>query len=870
MMKKTMLGSVVLCAATGYAAIGAADTMAREYSLDIPPKPVAAMLQELSVQTGISVALMADDVDHRNVLVGPLKGRYTVDAALSQLLVNSELTFTRVNASMVVVTARNNHGGGGVETSAEAKAKLHQLADTQFMNAAAPTSGTAAQPLVASSAEEGRRTSGGKIMEEVLVTAQKRAERLQDVPVPVTSISTDMLSERGQLRLQDYYNKIPGLNLTLVGDVSSPSIAIRGVTTGGFVNPTVGVVVDDIPFGASTAAGNGNNGLISSDIDPSELSRVEVLRGPQGTLYGASSMGGLLKYVTADPSTERVGGNVQLGTSSVHNGEMGYVARGSINIPLSDTFAIRASGNTRRDAGYIDNIQTGQNDVNRTDSYGGRISALWRPAENFSVKLSALYQNSEREGSSDTHLPPPIGRVAGLKDLEQSALIDSGGYEQEFQAYSAIVTAKLGNAELTSLTGYSTSDLMTAVDLSPSLAAASRARFGVDGIVTHGGGETTKFSQEMRLAMPLTDTIDWLFGAFYTRERYPSQQQILAIDTTNGAVAGTWLVTDLDGAYDEYAAFTDLTFRLTERFDIQVGGRSSHYEYETGSSTSTGPFNQLFGPSATATTPEYKAKDDAFTYLLTPRYRFSDDLMMYARFASGFRPGGPNTNPTALAAGLPRDFGPDSTENYEIGMKGSVFDDLLSFDASVYYIDWKDVQLQLRDPATFSTYTLNAGKAKSQGVELSVDVRPLEGLTVSAWGVYNNAELTEVPTTSDLTARVGDRLPYSPEWSGSISVDQEFALFSDATGFVGTTFGYTGDRKGRFFRGFPQGTFPSYTQLDLRAGATFDTWIVNAYVNNVGDERGVLRSGRDATFSFQYVVTYIQPRTLGINVSKAF
>jgi iron complex outermembrane recepter protein len=725
------------------------------------------------------------------------------------------------------------------------------------------------------------QTRQGRTIEEVIVTAQKRSERLQDVPVPVTAIESEQLVNTNQVRLEDYYTKLPGLNLTTLGNTSNPLVSIRGVTTGGYINPTVAIVVDDVPFGASAGAAQNGSATLAPSFDPSELSQIEVLRGPQGTLYGASSLGGLLKYVTATPSMDGFAGRLQVGTTSVDGGDdLGYSVRGSVNVPISDTFALRASGSTRKDAGYIDNLQTGEEDVNSLESLSGRLAVLWQPTEDFSVKLSTLYQRTEVDGTPDTHLPsapgPQTATVSGrpdLGDLEQTTLLGTGWYDQKLQAHSATVTAKFGEAELTSISGYSIGRLADSFDNTPTFGARSFVPFGVRSSAQTSDLETKKFTQEIRLVTPIASRVDWLVGAFYTDEKSDSFGIVRAVDPTTGAVAGTWARTSVSMKYSEYALFTDFTFQFTDRFDVQVGGRGSRNDFTVGEATTAGPINPLvFLRPDPFVAPRFDSDDESYTYLLTPRFRVSPDLMVYARAASGYRPGGPNTSAALIAAGLPREYDADTTQNYEIGVKGAVLDDLFSFDASVYYIEWKDVQLQLRNTVNnvIFQYTLNAGAAKSEGVELSVRARPLEGLTISAWGAYNNAELTSVPTNSVLTAREGDRLPYAARQSGSLSVDQEFPFMSSATGFIGASASYVGDRKGRFFTGVPQGTFPSYKQFDLRAGAKFDTWTVNAFMNNVSDERGVLRAGRDAVNSYLYIVTYTQPRTVGLSFTKSF
>lgn len=852
-MRTKILGNVIGCAVASYAAIGVAETATQEYSLDIPNKPVAAMLQDLSIQTGISVSLIVDDVDHRNVLVGPLKGRYTVDAALSELLADSDLTFTRVNGDMVVVTARNSHGASGAATSAEAKAKLHRLAQMQFVNVAAEpgTAPSVAAPLEPASAEADTRRSGvGKVMEEVFVTAQKRSERLQDVPVPVTAVSSNTLVNTNQLRLQDYFARVPGLNFQ-AGSRAEPLVSIRGINS--LQNPTVGVMIDDVPYGSTVFRGGGN---IAPDIDPGDLERVEVLRGPQGTLYGVSSLGGLIKYVTIDPSTDALKGSVQTGVTSIEGGhEMGYSVRAAINLPINDVFAVRASGFTRSDPGYIDNVTTGQRDVNSSDGSGGLLSALLKPSDALFVKLSALYQERNFDGANQV--------TSGLGDLEQNYLRGSGWIERTNQAYSATVRATMGSAELTSLTGYSVNRFHDSVDLSSLYGTIANTNFGVRGVPYVEDYEAKKFTQEVRLMTPLGERFDLLLGAFYTNEDYTAPIEVQAADPATGAQVGTLQIFDGEGGYEEYAAFGDLTVHFTDRFDVQVGARQSR-NTQTYREVDTG-VPQLV-PGGVLIIPESEITEKPFTYLFTPRFKFSQDLMTYARFASGYRAGGINLY-AARGFPVPPGYDSDKTQSYEVGLKGNLFDRMIAVDASVFYIDWKDLQLGFRF-APGVNYQDNASRAKSQGIELAIDARPLDGFSVSLSATYNDAVLKEGFGSSTTFGRPGDRLPFSSRFAGSLSLDQEIPLANDLVGFVGASVNYVGDRVGLFQSTARRQLYPSYTQIDFRAGLELDTWRANVFVTNVDDERGLIGGGIGQTVPTLF--TYIQPRTYGLSLSKSF
>jgi len=871
------------------------------HHINIPPQKLGPALRALARSQGFQIVYGSKEVSQ---LDSPgAVGEFTPTQALEQLLSGTGLTYRYVDDKTITIvspTATSTSQAprpttGDATTRIDTHSKQQEARSPSFWDRfrlARVDQGAAAQggSLGAGATSHGEPTPVG--LEEIVVTAQKRDEKLQEVPVSVTAVSADTLVTGGQHRLEEYYNKIPGLSLTQVDD-GFTSVAIRGVTAGGIgSSPTVGTVIDDIPFGASFVVNGFQESL--SDFDPSELTRVEVLRGPQGTLYGASSMGGLIKYVTVDPSTDRLSGLVRAGGSGVSHGNEGYDVLGAVNVPLSDTFAMRVSGSARRDPGYIDNIFSSQNDVNWLDSRTGRIVGLWKPTNDLSVKVSALYQYSRRGGSSEVDLPNRVTEVAPTNalascpvpvGLQQCDLPDTGWQKQEFQAYSAIVTQHWGAAELTSLTGYSIKKIDNLQDYTPALGALAQGLFSVGGFTIGGPNRMTKLSQELRFSAPLGSRIDWMLGLFYTREAGHTPYVFQAVDPktmipsavsvppTGGLPGGLAYEGDDPQGYKEYAVFTDFTFRITDRFDVQLGGRESHNRLNY-SNSSTGIFNQLLGQEFHHVQPELTSTDNPFTYLFSPRFRFSPDLMVYGRLASGYRPGGFNINPVIRAQGHP-DFTHDTTQSYELGTKGAAFGRLLTFDVSVYYIDWKDIQLQLTDPADVTVkYTLNAGSAVSQGSEVALTLHPISRLDISAWADFNDATLTSVPSNTALAAKPGDRLPYSARWSGGLSVDQKFPLTTDVDGFVGASMTYVGDRKGQFLTGDLtqiQGIFPAYIQFDLNGGITLsDTWKIDAFINNVADRRGVLRNGHDSLMGLDYRVTYIRPRSFGISLTRSF
>jgi iron complex outermembrane receptor protein len=704
-------------------------------------------------------------------------------------------------------------------------------------------------------------------LSEIVVTAEKRSERLQEVPIPVSAITTEGLLNNNQTRLADYFAKVPGVNFT--SNVrGAPVIAIRGLATGtDLVNPTVGIVIDDVPFGSSTGLGGGDT---TPDIDPSDLERIEVLRGPQGTLYGASSLGGLVKYVTRAPSTAGLSGDLQVGMSSVrHGSDPGYNVRGSVNVPVSDTLAVLISGFTHQDPGYIDNPTLGLKGVNKGHSAGGRLAAVWKPTDTLSVRLGALYQQSRTDGASHIIVDPSLG------DLQQNDTRHTGNVDKKLQSYNLTVQDKWGPVDFTSVTGYTITHINDTIDYSAGFAFLSdftdqafNIPVGTTGETMVDNNQTHRFNQELRLSMPLATWLDWLVGAFYTHERSPFSQNVLASVHDTGESVGDWADLRWHVTYAEYAGFTDFTFHLTDRFDIQLGARESKIE-QSYHEVDSGPLVPLFeGSPSPLDFGNVSTSSTAFTYLATPRFKITPDMMAYARLASGYRPGGPNQ--TASAFGLPLEFKPDKVQSYEIGLKGDLAEHLLSYDASLYYINWREIQLLFIDPNSGFGFISNGSRAKSQGAELSVATRPVTGLDISAWVAFNDAKLTEpFPQGSQLVGSQGDRLPFGSRFSGSLSIKQEFPIVADIFGSVGATINYVGDRVGNFTAAGVRQNYPAYARTDLNAGIRYGDWNGILYVNNVTDRRGVLYGGV-GTLPNSAAFELIAPRTIGFNLMKKF
>ncbi len=825
-----LLGATIVMAATA--------GLSREVEFKIASQQLAPAILEFSEQAGIQIITAGNDLV--NISTTGVQGKHRVDRALAELLRGTGLKFAVLDDHTVSIK-------GLSAPSASVSSDALRVAQSGRSNAVRQTT------------EQNGEPSGGGQLEEIVVTAQKRQERLQDVPVPVTAISAESLATTHQLRLQDYSSRIPGLSVNAGSSSSSfQTISIRGITTGPGV--TVGITVDDVPYGASTGFGGAN---FVPDIDPSSLARIEVLRGPQGTLYGASSLGGLIKFVTVDPSFDGLHGRAEVGLNQVRNGaDPGYSVRGAVNVPLTDTFAMHASGFSRRDAGYIDNPVLGAEGVNEQRVTGGRLSALWRMRESLSLKLSALYQDFRADGLNDV--------TQGLGDLQQNYIRGIGRSDGTVQAYSATLDGVIGKVNLTSLSGYNIRESSYPIDYSYLFGPAAQGRYGVGGTSLITDNEIKKFSQEFRLSAPLGSRMEGLLGLFYTHEDSSPAQHLFAMDPTTGAVVADGYSALTPSTYRERAVFADLTVHVTDRFDLQFGGRGSWIRQVNLPATTV--LTIFTGSSTPSVTGRAESNANPFTYLITPRLKLSSDVMLYARMASGYRAGGPNTPLCTLYTTLPCEFDPDRTRNYELGLKGDFLERRLSVDASVYYIDWRGIQLFTVDSNSQFGYTGNAGSARSQGIELAAALRPVSGLTIEWVGAWNDAELTDALPAGNAYGVSGDRLPYGSRFSGSLSIDAEFGLTSDMTGFVGGAVSYVGRRLGTFTGSTgvpaPRQELPAYAQTHLRAGVRRGEWDVILFANNLFDRRGLLIGGLDAFPPSSYI--YIQPRTIGLSASKRF
>jgi len=727
--------------------------------------------------------------------------------------------------------------------------------------------------------------------EDIIVTAQKRDQTLIEVPQSMSVVTGATLESHQATSLVDYAALVPGLTLQQESPGES-RVILRGINTGS-ASPTVAIYVDDVPFGSST--GQTNAAHLAGDIDPFDMERIEVLRGPQGTLYGANSLGGLIKYVTNPPRLDRIEVRGQAGIETIDGGGTGWSGDGVVNVPLSSTIAVRASGFYRRTPGYIDAIGRPAKNVNDADSYGGRAALLFKPSDRFSIKLSALVQNIRANARDSYDADPETLEPISADPFTGTPVSGLNRYEffpdqnhADYRLFAGTIDWDLGFATLTSVTSYgrlreheyidasfidaggiSIGDLVTAVYGSPTpLGATESSRIS-----------QKKFTQEVRLASPSSDKFEWLIGGYFTREPGQIYQTYVPFDRDTavlrdpavdlgGAHFDQLLLAELDSVYKEYAGFGSVTWHIGPRFDLTGGVRYSHNDQT---------ITQILGGALSGGTTELhgKSSEGVFTWSIAPRFQINDRVAIYARVAKGYRPGGPNIVPPGAGPDYPVQFKADTLVSYEAGVRGETRDHSFAVDASVYYLDWSKIQILASFDTAFGPVTADAnGKgARSYGAEVTATLRPIAGLSLVSSLAYNNARLRGDTGSGGYD---GDQLPYAPKWTVNTSADYEWALSGDAKAFVGASLRIVSDQPADFDLGYQTAfghrlILDGYDTVDLRLGVDLKPVTVTLFAKNVANSRGLIYAG---TYGLRppgtVAVAPVHPRTIGATIGFAF
>jgi iron complex outermembrane recepter protein len=710
---------------------------------------------------------------------------------------------------------------------------------------------------------------------EIVVTATKRNERLQDVPVSITAETGIELEHRGATQLQDIINTTPGLSNPGSGGGNSTNLTIRGVTTGtdlGLKQSTVALLYDDMPIDP-VGQGGGASNLRVVDIE-----RVEVLRGPQGTLFGSGSLAGALRYIINKPDLSQFNGSAEVTGSGTQTGAASYSGTMMINAPIvQDQLGVRLVGYYYDDGGWIDDLRTGEKDANPTKTYGARMAIAAKPNDQFNANLTFTYQDSKDYNGtlagSLIQKPPgsPPGQVSdGINDyiveLKSTIAALTLAYDFDFATLTSVSTyhdrrsdtygVDTYFAPLTSLIAAGPANIVQGLDT---------ITYGIDGNI---------YTQELRLNSRNSGNFKWTAGVFYLHASAGGSQEDRSAAVI--PVIGSDNIVDLIYHFgqQEIAAFSEATYTFADKWDLTGGLRASHYMVSA--RIDTGGFIPVFSIlQSDYTHTNFHDLGTPVDPRVSLAYRANPDLTLYTQVARGYRVGGVNLTSDVGGRNSPPSYGPDSLWNYEVGAKGRMFDGRLTYSTALYYIDWSNIQVALQNQ--LGNYTGNASAARNYGVEFQLDAKPVSWLQVGASFQLSKNQISKDdptisrPATGLVGVKDGDVLPAAPEGQASAYAEVDFPV-ADYRGYVRAQGNYLGDQWTDFQH---NGTkFGGFAQENLRAGINFGSYEAVLFVDNLSNSQGATGAA-DAQIAGPVILNNqqlfrIRPRTAGVTLRAKF
>ncbi len=771
----------------------------------------------------------------------------------------------------------------------------------------------AAQSAPADAAEPAAVRATTTAPGEILVTAQKRASTVQSTPVSIAAVSGAELQARGVVNATALASATPGVSLKSEGP-GQTEIEMRGMTASGGNSATVGFYLDDVPMTAPAAA---QNGKVVIDPQLYDISRIETLRGPQGTLYGSGSMGGTIKLITNKPRLDAVESSAQITLSGTDGGAFNQAVNAMINVPLiTDKLALRVVAQEGFTSGWIDRIvvnpmplpsvdgstrgdvanapvQARYRNSNAMQTYGGRATLTWKPTDELTITPAFFFQTSRQNGINAYDSDPGNGQRYQPFDVAEP-------YTDEIAIGAMTINYRFPTFEITSSTSYwhrkstmtqDNSENLPSVGGGFGVTTNSASYYGANGTGSIDAFETDpsqQFSQELRFTSTTNGPFKWLAGAYFAS--FQSTWN-LETDVPNAAAFGssTPIIFSLSEPthIKQYAGFGELSYAPTDKLHVTVGLRG--YHYDTTLDMITGGYGSPTVDSSYIT-QHVVQKSSGVNPKFDLSYQATPDAMVYATIARGFRPGGGNqplpasnlSTATQFQQGMyntlvglgyangsaPNAYGPDHLWSYEIGEKVKLFDRHLRINSSVYFEDWQNIQMELL-PQGYPLFD-NAADAKIYGGEIEAQAVLTDNLSLGGQIGYTHATLDQA--SHGLSA--GQLLPDVPKYSGGANVTYNRPL-DDAHDFtfrVDET--YVGARVGlATYQGMVNNSnapLPGYNLVNVRTGVSAKAgWNVALFITNLTNKHATLENAAQLGLpnaSYNRVVTN-QPRTFGVDLT---
>lgn len=732
--------------------------------------------------------------------------------------------------------------------------------------ATSQTSSSGAMPVVQAQSSEPEK-AGASQLAEVVVTANKRKESTRTVAGGVTAVTREQLDQAGASNLNEYLSLSPGVNFD-DGVPGYSVVTIRGIssdTVPGLAQTAVGMYYDDIPLTDPGAP------LVVPDIDAFDASRIEVLRGPQGALYGSASLGGAINYIPSSPDPNNAEFAVAASGDRIICGPWGWSGKAMINAPLFGSgTALRLVGYNIDQPGYVDNVGTNTPNSNNSAIRGGRASFGWNITPDSTLRLSAIYQRTTvaDQGYVNPALPGYEKSTIVAEPSNNSIWLVDSHYE-----------LKTDFATLQVIGGYQEKSSYISYD------GASALGLGALGLQLPltDPGRTRGYSAELRLVSPQSETFNWLAGAAYVyhHEEFSNNldaKDLQTVDTFLGLL-GLPLPPQISSAthlFDESvvlrapeeAIYADASYRFFKYFKLSAGGRF----YRNMVNSATASQGLLLAPALTTqTTAQNSQKGEGFNPRLSLSYDLTPGIMLYTTYSKGYRLGGPNLVPSTPLSQDPASYNPDRVRNIEVGLKSRWWHGHLTAEVAAYDIGWNGIPLLVEDSSGLFKYLKNAGEARSKGIESSLAIRALSFLTFRSAITYGDGRLKAEfnPNNGRPAAPAGSQLPGSPNWTvtNSLIGEWEWAGFNPTLAFIHR---YVGSSPANI--SYEDVRVGNYNLLDVRAGLTVKGLTVTAFGKNITNTyaRSAINIQQQANLSDLELTFLSPPRTLGVEASYHF
>jgi iron complex outermembrane recepter protein len=748
-------------------------------------------------------------------------------------------------------------------------------------------------------AEASKPGSSDDQLQEVIVTAEKREATVQSTPISITAITGADLTAEGLTDMVSVAEQTPGLSFRTAGP-GQTEFEMRGISsTGGSVG-TVGFYVDETPI---TPPSIGAIGKVVIDPALYDLQSVEVLRGPQGTLYGSGSMGGTIRLITNQPDLTRLDASAEVSGSGTDGGGFNRSGNLMLNIPLiDDVMAIRLVASSLYRDGWLDRIvvdpfpfpssagcpPTIFSGCVRGNVAAGPISAIiprvnWErlntfrpsiriaPSDELTITLSALYQDTHMGGYDEIDIPP--GCVDGTLCGHYQPFNTPEPFSDVVRLLSGVIRYDATYASVTSATSYWTRSERQTEDASEAIENVLATPFIA--IPYTETDRSEQLSEELRVTSKDAGAFQWLAGLFFSNFHFRWSQYTANENFSDPINNPEGVLLDLQAPYDtqQYAAFSEASYKITPAWKITVGLRA--FRYESQLDYYAGGLFSPFGP-ATPLTETIRTGNHGQTPKFNLAYIPNDDLTLYATASQGFRPGGigqglPLTGPASCLGSLQAlglngssiTYGPDSLWNYELGEKARLFGGKVTVHGDVFYIRWKGIQ-QVIPLSCGSLLEANAGDARSYGSELEVEAKVAPNTTVDINGAYTNATLDHPAAFTGFNP--GQPLLNIPKYTASASLKYEYPVSNDMSLTARLSENVIGPE---WDTAYQLAELPSYALTNLRLSLTTDRWSAALFVDNAGNRQAVQTI--NDTFFVENIpaltrATVNQPRTIGVTI----